>query len=270
MTSQIDRYFFRTYEESREAFRQRLSEIRSRWPAAKLISHYLRDHVDLSIDWIYAPPTTVSAKLLVITTGEHGIEGFIGSAVLQLLFDKYVPLFDPQGTGLLIVHPINPWGMKHRRRSNSHNVDLNRNFWDGDSPPANGTHADYPRLRRLLCPSSPVHRLLRRNVAFGVELLRTLVQVGMDRLQVATLVGQYRDSKSILYGGTHIQEETQVLMDLFHNHLPGYQEILVLDMHSGYGKRGTMSLVNSRAEPRTSAELSLRFGYDNVVASDSN
>jgi hypothetical protein len=100
-------------------------------------------------------------------------------------------------------------------------------------------------------------------------VLRALLRVGFSRLKEATLIGQYSDSQGIQYGGASLQEETTVVMGLFREHLPGYREVLALDMHSGYGKRGSMSLVNSSAEPRACSELAERFGYDQVVASDS-
>jgi hypothetical protein len=83
-------------------------------------------------------------------------------------------------------------------------------------------------------------------------------------------MGQYEDRQGVLYGGTGIQEETRVMMDLYRQHLPGYQQVLLLDIHSGYGEQAKMSLVNSCSEPRASSELAERFEYDNVVASDSN
>ncbi|MCJ7715842.1 MAG: DUF2817 domain-containing protein, partial [Anaerolineales bacterium] len=124
----IPTLFPNTYETSRERFRHYLSEVQKYWPNAVLSHHRLKGSEDLTIDWIQSAALDQNEKVLIITTAEHGIEGYVGSAMLELFIKQYLHLLDPANTGLLLVHTINPWGMKHRRRTNANNVDLNRNF----------------------------------------------------------------------------------------------------------------------------------------------
>jgi hypothetical protein len=62
----------------------------------------------------------------------------------QRFIDKYLPRLDPRTTGLLLVHAINPWGMKHHRRVNADNIDLNRTFlWNQAFDPAFNPEYDF-------------------------------------------------------------------------------------------------------------------------------
>ena len=120
-------YFPTSYEDSRERFKLSLSLLQSKWPDARLESHPLKEHPDLSIDWIWAEPPK-KENLVIISTAEHGIEGYVGAAMMKVFIEEFAPQLNPENTGLLLVHAINPWGMKHRYRVNPNNVDLNRNF----------------------------------------------------------------------------------------------------------------------------------------------
>ncbi|MGW8249614.1 MAG: DUF2817 domain-containing protein, partial [Anaerolineales bacterium] len=74
-------------------------------------------------------------------------------------------------------------------------------------------------------------------------------------------VGQYHDPRGIYYGGTQLQEETRLLMKLYRRQLQPYRQILHLDIHTGYGPRYQMGLVNSALEPRDSEGLATEFHY---------
>src|ERR1051326_2712065 len=75
-------------------------------------------------------------RVLVHSSGLHGVEGFAGSAIqLQLLDNVPVP---PADTAIVVVHILNPYGMAWLRRVNENNVDLNRNFR------SNGSYAGAP------------------------------------------------------------------------------------------------------------------------------
>lgn len=258
-----------SFVESRTRFRASLELIRQRWLSAALISHPLTVGEDLTVDWIEAAPGERPEKLLFFTAGEHGIEAYVGTGMLQLFCDQYLPCLDPATTGLVLVHAINPWGMKHWRRVNAMNVDLNRNFiWSSPDRPPNydpDFNPLYHRLSELLNPQTPVSSSLPNNLSFGFGLLRTLASVGVSSLRQSALVGQYHTPRGIYFGGSDRQEETRVLMALYRRHFALYPQILHLDMHTGYGPRYQMSLVNSFQETVDSAEFARRFEYPLVV-----
>jgi len=261
--------FAKSFAESRTRFRSSLEFIRQRWPTATLVSHPLTAGEDLTIDWIEAAPVEHTRRLLFFTAGEHGIEAYVGTGMLQLFCSKYIPHLDPATTGLVLVHSINPWGMKHRRRVNAGNVDLNRNFLWGPQgaerlyDPA--FNPQYHRLSGLLNPQMPVGGSAANNLAFAFRVLGALASVGVSGLRQSTLVGQYHTPRGVYYGGLTRQEESGVLMALYRRHFSTYPQILHLDMHTGYGPRYQMSLVNSYLERVDSAEFARRFDYPLVV-----
>ena len=178
--------FASSFAESRARFRASLSSIRQRWSGAALISHPLSVGEDLTIDWIEAAPAKRAERLFFFTAGEHGIEAYVGTGMLQLFCSEYIPRLDPETTGLVLVHTINPWGMKHRRRVNASNVDLNRNFIWGKERSERlydpSFNPQYERLSALLNPQKPVGTPLANNLAFAFKVLSNLVSVGVSGL----------------------------------------------------------------------------------------
>ena len=266
MTEQLD-LFPETYEASRERFRTDLAAIQSLWPQAKLVKHTLSGDENLSIDWISSPALERNEKVFILTTGEHGIEGYVGSAMLQRFIEVFMPRLDPKNTGILFVHAINPWGMKNRRRVNANNVDLNRTFiWDANFDPTFNPGYDEINLHSNM--PGRIEDLTTSNWIFYTEYAYLLATLGLKGYHHSLLLGQYRHPKGVYYGGTGYQEETQVLMGLYRQAMKDYDQFLHLDMHTGYGPRYQMSLVNSVHEKRTSPVFVERFDYPLVVAAN--
>jgi hypothetical protein len=264
----ISTLFPDSYEASRLRFRQNLTLIRAQWPSATIDHHTLAEHQDLTIDWIWSPGLKENARLLLFTTGEHGIEGYVGSAMLQRFIQAYLPLLNPDDTGILLLHAINPWGMKYRRRTNSNNVDLNRNFVTGAGEIDAAFNPEYTRLDGFLNPKNQVHSYALNNLAFLTRLAAYSLTMGLSNLRHTTLLGQYRHAKGIHAGGDCLQEETRVIMDLYRKAYGQYDHVVHLDMHTGYGPRYQMSLVNSALDPTSSAEYTQRFDFPLVMAAN--
>jgi hypothetical protein len=258
-----------TYEQSRSQFREGFNPLNKRWPGARLNSQPISNEPDLTIDWIFADAIQSKEKLLVLTTGEHGIEGYIGAAMLELFLNEYAPRLDPNTTGILFVHAINPWGMKYWKRCNSNNVDLNRNFINNaDFAAFANSNPDYPRLASFLSPQNALGPIALEKARFFAETLETLVRFGPRRTREAALAGQYIQPQGIYFGGKSLQAETKVLMELYRSHLGGYAKIIHLDMHTGYGPRFQMTLVNSPLEKMNAAETTLKYGTPRVAAAN--
>jgi len=256
-----------TYESSRDRFHEALANIRDLWPAARLTGHSLPGTEDLSIDWIAAPSTRRKDKLLVLTTGEHGIEGYVGSAMLHLFIEEYLPRLNAAEIGLLLVHIINPWGMKHHRRVNADNVDLNRNFGKEMAPLAE-INPVYVSLDYFLNPPRPLKYPALHKLAVMLRAPGLILRFGIPKFRAATLLGQYRFPKGIYYGGGHTQEETRMMVELYREHIRDYGRLLHLDMHTGYGPLYQMTLVNSCHEKMTSDEAVHKFGYPRIAAAN--
>jgi hypothetical protein len=262
----IKRFFPADYEESRRRFQAMVPELQKRWPQTTLHQHPLSGFPDISIDWITTRGSTPPKTMLVFTTGEHGIEGFVGSAMLELFFQRYLPRLDPDSTGLTLVHMINPWGMKNYRRTNTNNVDLNRNFvWEPEQIDP-GFNPAYGKIRNLVEPQGQIGSLFLEKVRFMIGFIKHQAKLGRARLWEAKIFGQYVYQQGIHYGGNQIEEETVLLKTIFHKAFEGCQRLLHLDMHTGYGPRYQMTLVNSPLESRSSEFFKQTFGYPLVAA----
>jgi hypothetical protein len=246
-----------TYELSREQFHASFDSISKRWADCRFISHSLADSSDLTIDVISADAAREKQKLLILTTGLHGIEGYVGSAVLQLFIQEYLPRLDHETTGLLLVHPINPYGMKHRTRVNKNSVDLNRNFED-DLNSLKPLNPHYESLASLLNPARPLKHPFYEKLAFAWNVLKALPR-GASLIREAALMGQYRLHNGMYFGGFEPQEETKFIQQIVFEAVKDYTEIVLLDMHTGYGPRWQMTLVNPPSEKMTAKETGIRF-----------
>ena len=264
--NKISSLFPESYEKSRERFRNNLALIQEFWPQAQHFKHQLEAEEDLSTDWIYTDALEKNAKVMVISIAEHGIEGYVGSAMQQRFLDIYLNQLNPRDTGLLLIHAINPWGMKHHRRVNANNVDLNRNFVWNENELDPGFNQDYSGIDNLLNTKTPIQNLRFSNAIFMLKLAWNNLRLGREGYMKSSLVGQYRFPRGLYFGGTEYQQETLTMIQLFRKAFTAYDQILHLDMHTGYGPRYQMSLVNSAFEKDSSKVFMQKFSYPLIVA----
>ena len=255
-----------SYEASRERFRSSLDAIAVRWPSSRIEAHAVHGAEDgLSIDILHAPATGQAQHMLLMTTGEHGIEGFVGSAVMELAIRQVLPTLDPATTSLCLVHAINPWGMKHEQRTNVTNVDLNRNFvvsWDSLEKANEG----YRNLRPIFQPQGPMPSVRWNRLLVAGQVMRLALTGKSAKLRQALLAGQYDEPSGLYYGGTEWQPETQIMRHVYDDCLKAVPHLVHIDLHTGYGPRDRMSVGNSGLDPVPSTQWAQRIDYPNVVA----
>ena len=237
---------------------------------AEFASHPIDESDGLYIDSFYLPSRDTQTNLVVLTTGVHGIEGYIGAAMLDVFFGEIYPTLDYSDTGVLVVANVNPYGMKHLRRYNENNVDLNRNFildWDSFDRASN---QEYPKVDAFLGPTGKIGNALWHEAGFYLNLAKTAITQGADTISDALLTGQYEYPEGVYYGGDGDESSTVYLKDVFSRCLESrYENIVHIDIHSGYGPRYNMVIFNSVFETMTEAESVAAFGYGNVIAHDS-
>ena len=237
---------------------------------AEFASHPISESDGLYIDAFYLPSRETQTNLIVLTTGVHGIEGYIGAAMLDVFFGELYPGLDTGSTGVLVVANVNPYGMKHLRRYNENNVDLNRNFildWDTFDRSSN---KEYPKVDTFLGPTGKTGNALWHEAGFYLSLAKTALTEGADTVSDALLTGQYEYPQGVYYGGNGDEASTVYLKDVFSRCLESrYENIVHIDIHSGYGPRYNMVIFNSVFETMTEAESVAAFGYGNVIAHDS-
>ena len=262
--------FFYEYDDVRENLKQRVTELRKSGVTVEVSEYAIDESDELYIDNIYLPATKEKENLVIITTGVHGIEGYIGSVMLDVFFEEIYTTIDTEKTGVLVVANVNPYGMKYHRRYNENNVDLNRNFiidWENFDLASN---KDYPEVKEFLQPEGKIGNALWHEVGFYLSLAKEALTKGADKVSDALLTGQYEYANGVYYGGTGDEKSTTYLKGVFDDCLEGeYKNLVHIDIHSGYGPRYNMVIFNSVYETMTEAETKKAFNYDYVISHDS-
>ena len=165
-------YFLNSYEEIREHLSERVAKLKKSGIDVEVSEYAIDKDDDLYIDNIYLPSKEEKENLIILTTGVHGIEGYIGAVMIDVFFEDIYPGLDTSDTGILIVANINPYGMKYMRRYNENNVDLNRNFildWESFDKT---TNKDYPDVKDFLQPEGKIGNALWHEVGFYLSLAK--------------------------------------------------------------------------------------------------
>ena len=263
-------YFYTNYDEIRAHLKDRVAEFRESGIEVEASEYAVDESDNLYIDNIYLPASGEKENLIVLTTAVHGMEGYIGSVMLDVFFEEIYPGIDTSKTGILVVANVNPYGMKYMRRYNENNVDLNRNFildWNNFDLASN---KDYPEVKNFLQPEGKIGNAFWHEVGFYLSLAKEALTKGADKVSDALLTGQYEYAEGVYYGGNGDEISTTYLKGVFNDCLEtDYNNIVHIDIHSGYGPRYNMVIFNSIYETMTEAETKEAFGYDYVISFDS-
>lgn len=179
-----------------------------------------------------------AGRTVVVSSGLHGVEGFLGSVVQCGAVKQVVSAARKSFPRLVLIHALNPYGFAWIRRCNEANVDLNRNFPSLGNA-YRGSPADYGVLDRLLNKRAPPSRWEPFQLLAAVAILR----YGLPRLKRAIATGQYDYPQGLFYGGNGPCETTRFVQAQFATWLGTSQEILHLDLHTGLGDWGNYQLL---------------------------
>ena len=255
------RQFPTSYDESKEVFLKDYLKVKEYWPGARLVSKPIPAKEGLNMDWIAADPQGFCQKVVIITSGIHGVEGFVGNRLRMLFLDEFMENLDPDNTGLYLVHAINPWGMKNQRRVTKSNVDMNRNFVLKEEKFLEEINPEYQLYDHILNPDRQLHPLWQEIAGVLGSVMGNLIRKGVKSLRNAVLQGQRFNSEGLYYSGEGYEPETRELIGLYKEIFSKYSEALLIDIHTGYGPKYQMSIINSQEEPREAAQLVDAFGY---------
>ncbi len=221
------------------------------------------DGGELAIDvaWL---GTSVAPRVLVVSSGLHGVEGYAGSALQhQLLEQQLDGLAVPSDTAIVLLHALNPFGFAHGRRVNESNVDLNRNFLR--HPDEHAANPDYDRLYPALNPS----HLDAESDAAAAALLRTFTEEhGARRLQAAVTQGQYAHPRGVQFGGQRDEISNGIVSDLVSQRLVGACALVWVDVHTGLGPSGACTILASDEESAARARPWFGAALQNMAAGD--
>lgn len=172
-------------------------------------------------------------KLLIVSSGCHGVEGFGGSGVqVFALHDaQWREKARAQGVAVLYVHALNPYGFSHGRRVTHENVDLNRNFLDFDHPlPHNNA---YRALHPLLLPD------VWPPGADNMTALGQFVETqGRAAIQAVVTRGQYEFADGLFFGGVRPTWSNLTLRHVLRTQAAKARRVAWIDLHTGLGPSG--------------------------------
>ncbi len=169
-------------------------------------------------------------RVLIHSSGLHGVEGFAGSAIQLQLLDN-MPVVS-EDTAVVLVHVLNPYGMSWMRRFNENNVDLNRNFMAPDQN-YEGAPPLYSKLDPLLNPRTPPSSDL-----FYIRAASLIPRYGMRALKEAVVGGQYEFPKGLFFGGTGLEPGPRKYRHFLADRLKTADHVISIDVHTGIGAYG--------------------------------
>jgi hypothetical protein len=218
-------HFSSSYDEARSRFRQLLQKAGGRLHVLDLTARGPSgENLTIDIGWFGAESPE---KVLVHSSGIHGVEGFAGSAIQLHLLDHLPQI--PGDAALIVTHILNPFGMAWLRRVNENNVDLNRNFLaDGKykgAPPL------YGAIDSFLNPKSPSARdfvLLKAAALLARHGAATLLQTVGG--------GQYEFPQGLFFGGKKLEEGLKKYHRFLQERLATTKRVLGIDVHTGLGQ----------------------------------
>lgn len=257
-------YFSKTYQESRERFRGLLPQVKELWPDAALHTESIGNEEDLTIDFIYADARVSNDQVMFMTTGEHGIEGYAGAAVVKMFVENHSHAVDADYTGLCLVHSINPWGMKHFRRVTGNNVDLNRNYIYKTEHVPEDLNTNYRDASRLFQPNGSLKEIPREKTALYEYLTKGMAEQGYKAVKTAKGMGQYEFEKGVYYGGKEEERSASIMKSWQRKMLRNYSRVIHMDWHTALGPTNEVTMVISDHEERDVDTLRNDYHMENV------
>jgi hypothetical protein len=255
--------FSDTFEQSSLKFQQAVKIAQHKFPdkiklhRLPVVVHPFEDHSreddNYAMD-VAVIPGNVPGQV-IHTAGTHGVEGYAGAAI-QLTFLQLLLQEEEEEEALssrptvILVHAVNPYGMKHYRRANEHNVDLNRNgIPDSDDNvwevlrERHFNKDNYNRFAAFLfhVPGPPV-AWYSLSLLF-LKGLGSMVRYGLLALKTAMVAGQYHAPDGIFYGGQQTEASLLRLREFLTEHAKHQVVTTWIDVHTGLGPMGVDTLL---------------------------
>ena len=256
-------YFSGTYAEARAKFREAATASGAALDSFILPTHRGALDEQLSADVAYLGGDAPE-RLLIVSSGTHGPEGFAGSAVqaATLNDDDLLGRARAGQVGLLLIHAVNPYGFSHLRRVNEDNIDVNRNFVDFDQPlPVNAAYQD---IESFLLPDNwpPM-------AADDAALADYIASHGLRAYQAAVGAGQYATPDGLFFGGQSPSWSNRTIRAILKRYATAAGRIGWVDLHTGLGPRGHgEKIYPGRKAPADVARAKAWWGADVLVLSD--
>ena len=259
-------WFSKSYTEAKKRFHESVDQLESLGHQVQRDSLSLDlvgpDGEDLTID-IAVLGSLTSNKLLLYTSGIHGVEGFAGSAIQLSVIDMLKNQKLIEDYCIIFVHIINPFGMAWHRRVNENNVDMNRNFINTHSGEPDG----YKKIDKFLNPNTIPKKF---ELSFYIDGIKLILKYGFTNFKQWFAQGQYTRPSSLQYGGDKLQKGPKLLIDWLRKNLKETQMIFGIDLHTGLGKSGYDTILISDQIGEADYELLQNLYGSHIAPLDPN
>ncbi|MCK5200473.1 MAG: DUF2817 domain-containing protein, partial [Spirochaetales bacterium] len=266
------KYFQESYVDCRQSFLDEANKMKEIYKDVQISALNIesKKDPDLTIDYCYIPAQKRFKRLLILTSGVHGVEGYVGSAVQQMFIKELAGENNLDDLGLLIIHSINPYGFKNKRRFTENNVDLNRNS-SIDNSLYESENEGYNELNTWLNKEQEVNLSSFRNFFFQLGTIQKIIKYSMGTLRQATLQGQYQYENGIIFGGNVLEPSVEAVTPLIRQVAGHYDMVFNIDLHTGYGANGTMHLFpNPLKDEKKKAKIENIFSGTHIDWGDSD
>lgn len=226
-----------SYAQARQRFLDGANRIDARQAAYELdVAGHDGEKLTIDVAMIGDPQ---AKRVLMVSSGMHGVEGFFGSAVqtgwLAALRDGISLRAD---TAVVLIHAVNPYGFSWRRRVNEDNIDLNRNFLRSDQTYA-GAPPGYAELDAFLNPKTAPSS----GEPYRLKALWHIARLGLPALKRAVAVGQYDFPEGLFFGGRGPSQSTRIIRMHCSGWVGSATDIVHVDLHTGLGDSGRYKLL---------------------------
>lgn len=201
--------------------------------------------------------------VIVLASGTHGVEGHGGWGIQRLVMGGGLVDHLPSDVAVLMIHGVNPFGMAWSRRVDHENVDVNRNFIDfGSQLPRNDL---YDEFSEQLNPRGS--EFDPDDSSWQQELWAKAAEIGMAETFRSISGGQYHVADGVQFGGNRPTWSSRTLGDIWARHLADTDLVMNLDLHTGLGSLGALTIFQTADEMDPSAVLAGEF-FPNLLRSD--
>lgn len=235
-------FFCDTYKECRKNFLNRVQTISQK---KKIVSVSSPTDSTLITDYVYIPPAKTKDVIVVVTSGVHGVEGPVGSAIQSMFLEKMLPGLNKDNVGYLFVHAVNAWGFRESRKVTEDNIDLNRHFllsWDNPLLPNRDLD-----IISAFSPAKPIQGSRTDTLKFFGKSIIFAKKYGIKKVRQEILGGQYMLPKGLFYGGSKASFYYHQLNKHIIERVKDYKYKVLLDLHTGYGESGKLHLLEPPA-----------------------
>jgi hypothetical protein len=241
-TKNLD-YFQESYDDCRNSFLDQANMAEQIYEDVQIAALKIDSgaNPDLTIDYCYIPAQKSFDRLLILTSAVHGVEGYVGSAIQQMFLKELLQKNNLDDMGVLLVHGVNPYGFKLKRRFTENNVDLNRNS-SADKSLFSSVNQGYSDLNHFLNQKKKVNLTSFDNYFFQLNAIVKIAKHSMGKLRQAVLQGQYQYEKGIYFGGNALEPSIKAVTPLIQKTAEEYDMVFNIDLHTGYGANGTLHL----------------------------